>query len=130
MNPAQQKPTQTRKRPLWILLLLLAASNAPGTNLHFLKYDPVSQLTAEDWERENQAFSQAVEKGEDGQAVTWASPETGNSGSVTVIERFVGQDGQPCRKILETFQSKQLDSRYTVTVCKAGDDWKVVSAKR
>lgn len=115
---------------LVLILMLVVGTNAWATNLHFLEYDPVSRLTAEDWEIEGKAFLEAVNRDSKGEPVTWSNEETGNSGSITVLESFSGPEGQPCRKIQEAFKSRLLDSSYTLTVCKVDDDWKVVSANR
>ncbi len=109
-------------------LLLSTAANVGATNLHFLQYDPVSQLTTEDWELEGEAFLKAVSGPVNGQAVPWSNEETGSSGSITVLKSLPGPQGNPCRKIKETFQSRRMNSTYKLTVCQIGDDWKVVDA--
>ena len=125
-----RKPLQTALLGLSLAVLLSTTANVWATNLHFLQYDPVSQLTAEDWELEGEAFSAAVNGPVNGKAIPWSNEATGNSGSITVLESFVGPQGNPCRKINEAFQSQRLKSAYKVTVCQIGDDWKVVDAKR
>lgn len=108
--------------------LFCIASNVGAISLHFLQYDPVSQLTDEDWALEGQAFLKAVNGPVSGQAIAWSNEVTGNSGTIKVLESFVGPEGEPCRKIQEDFQSRKLASSYTVAVCKIGEDWRVVSA--
>ena len=125
-----RKPIHAVLPGLLFAFLFSISASVSATNLHFLQYDPVSQLTAEDWELEGEAFLTAVNGPVNGKAVPWTNEATGNSGSVTVLKSFTGPQGNPCRKITEEFQSDRLQSAYNATVCQVGDDWKVVDVKR
>jgi surface antigen len=126
LKPARKNSTGF----LLAAVLSSMATHVGATNLHFLKYDPVSQLKTEDWELEGKAFLHAVNNGDAGLTVPWSNDASGNSGSITVLDSFTGPQGQPCRKIEEIFKSRLLDSRYTLTVCQVDDDWRTVSANR
>lgn len=111
-------------------VLALAPPGASAINLHFLNYDPVTQMKESDWELESEVFLKTVEEASDGTSLEWENPETGNSGTITALKRFQGPQGEPCRRIRETFKSKSYDSQYTLSVCKNADgEWKVESLR-
>ncbi len=114
-----------RKSLLFIVLFaFVPVSNIPAANLQFLRYSPVSQFTAADFEMMDTAGNSALEKNTDGQASSWKNPETSNSGSITPLSTET-IDGKPCRKVKFINQANNQYAESVFTFCKIDNDWKL-----
>ena len=86
-------------------------------------------LTTEDWSLVDQATSKlfSVEQPKIGTVETWSNPESGNSGSVTLI--MLGErDGMTCRRLQHDVKVKKSADpfSYTIDSCKTADGtWRV-----
>ena len=65
----------------------------------------------------------------DGQShlLAWNNPETGNSGTITAIDDFVGKHGQSCRKFTTTVDSFMGISLYNGETCELKNGFWVLS---
>lgn len=85
-------------------------------------------LTAEDLQLMNAAASKLREDEATpiGAIERWSNPSTGNSGSVTLLQRFRKRD-MPCQRIRHDYrnESRGGDSVFDIEVCRlASGEWK------
>ena len=59
--------------------------------------------------------------------LAWSNPDTGNSGTITAIDRFVGSHGQNCKKFQTTVDSFAGISVYNGETCEVQKDAWVLS---
>ena len=61
-----------------------------------------------------------------GQAEAWSNPNSGSSGTVTLLQRFQKGD-MPCQKIRHAFLDKSANSSvFDINVCRvAPGEWKI-----
>ena len=93
--------------------------------MQFLKYSPVASFTDEDFAMLQDTGRKAVDNNEDGKTSSWKNPQSGNSGSITPLDSSV-IDGNHCRNVKFTNQSKKHNGESTFTFCKINDHWKVI----
>ena len=101
------------------LLLLAGCASGP----------PPVKPTAGDLERLRAAEQQALEDARTGQSVNWHDPNTGHSGSVTVLETDTGgqtDTGRTCRRIQRVFSAEETTRTGTAYACRTETgDWTV-----
>lgn len=105
------------------LALTLFAGAASG------QFNPLRQLqlTDQDIEMLTAAANRAYETGETGVAESWSNPESGNSGSATIIERFE-RDGLPCRQVEHVIKIVRdaVPKRLVLATCRKDGRWLMV----
>ena len=107
-----------------VLLSLVFMSSLQAANMQFLRYSPVSQFTAADFEMMNTTAHNALETNTDGKTSEWENPDTKNSGSITPISTET-IDGNKCRKVKIVNQANNQYAESIFTFCKIDNDWKV-----
>jgi len=69
----------------------------------------------------------AVADAEATNALAWANPETGNKGTITAIDKFVGSHGQKCKKFQTTVDTFMGISIYNGETCELKTGFWVLS---
>jgi surface antigen len=92
--------------------------------------NPLRQLalSTEDFAMVGQAVDGLYDAGKIGVAQTWSNPESGNSGSVKIVDTFEYQ-GLPCRTVEHTVKiRRQADPKQVVLkTCRDKDGaWKLI----
>lgn len=59
--------------------------------------------------------------------LAWSNPDTGNSGTITAIDKFAGKHGQSCRKFTTTLDSFMGISLYNGETCELRKGFWVIS---
>ncbi len=59
--------------------------------------------------------------------LAWSNPETGNSGTITAIDQYIGKSGQSCRKFRTTVDSFMGISLYEGETCELKKGFWVLS---
>lgn len=59
--------------------------------------------------------------------LAWSNPETGNSGTITAIDRYIGTHGQSCKKFRTTVDSFMGISLYNGETCELKKGFWVLS---
>jgi surface antigen len=64
-------------------------------------------------------------------ALAWSNPDTGNSGTITGVDEFVGEGGRNCRKFRTTVDSFVGISQYSGEACETTPgSWELSSLDR
>jgi surface antigen len=65
--------------------------------------------------------------GEGGHLLAWSNPETGSSGTITAIDRYIGTHGQSCKKFRTTVDSFMGIALYNGETCELKQGFWVLS---
>jgi surface antigen len=65
--------------------------------------------------------------GSDSALLAWSNPETGNSGTITAIDKFIGNHGQSCKKFRTSVDSFMGISLYNGETCELKPGFWVLS---
>ena len=71
-----------------------------------------------------------VDAGSEGEAsnlLAWSNPETGNSGTITAIDKYIGTHGQSCKKFRTTVDSFMGIALYNGETCELRKGFWVLS---
>ncbi len=113
--------------PLLLPLLVAApAATAQGGGQYgWLRGSPIIKFTDKDWELLRSNARTALDDEPDGTTTSWGNPDTGHSGSITVISSFE-KDGRRCRKARFSNEAGNLSGTETHDLCKVADGtWKI-----
>ena len=109
-----------------LCLMLVLTANLYAVNMQYLKYSPVADFTAEDFEMLQTTGKKALEENKDGVTSEWKNPESKNSGSITPLETST-IDGMNCRKVKIFNQTSITSGSVVFTFCQVSDGkWKVL----
>ena len=87
-------------------------------------------MTRDDVSIANQTIQNALENALSGTKLTWKSPVSGHSGSVTPINTFKSKSGFYCREYDETLTINERTERYRDTACRDSNGlWRPVEVK-
>lgn len=108
------------------LTLVLAPASAQGGGQYgWLRASPLSVFTEVDWEMMRKNARGALDNGADGSTASWQNPDTGHSGSVSVLSSYE-EDGRRCRKAKFTNEARGMIGIQTHRLCKVDDGtWKI-----
>jgi surface antigen len=96
-----------------------------ASNWQWLKDAPVTSFDEQDWELLQETISQTLNKDSDGDSRQWDNPETGNSGTVKVIDTRDGSTG-PCRKLVISNGALPEKGVTRLNYCRQPDgQWKI-----
>ena len=111
---------------LFSLSLALAPAFAQGGGQYgWLRASPLSVFTEVDWEMLRKNARGALDGAADGTTASWENPDTGHSGSVTVLSSYE-EDGRRCRKAKFTNEARGMTGIQTHRLCKVDDGtWKI-----
>lgn len=73
------------------------------------------------------AVVDAASDGETSNLLAWSNPETGNSGTITAIDKYIGNDGQSCKKFRTTVDSFMGIALYNGETCELKKGFWVLS---
>ena len=107
-------------RGLLVLLLIGLTGNAMAVNTRFLRSTPAARFNAQDFEKLQAAFRQAMDDGANGVTVDWQNPATGSGGAITPHDRFE-RAGQSCRHTTIATSHRERRSESGHVFCKAAD---------
>jgi surface antigen len=106
------------------LATLPAAASAAG-QFGWLRASPLSVFTEVDWEMLRKNARGTLDESPDGTTSSWENPDTGHSGSVTVLSTYE-EDGRRCRKAKFTNEARGMTGIQTHRLCKVADGtWKI-----
>ena len=74
-------------------------------------------LDSTDAEMIKSVVARAETASSDQHALAWSNPDTGNRGTIMAIDRFVGSDGQACKKFQTTVTTFMGISIYNGETC-------------
>ncbi len=118
--------TYTAKIATTLSLLFMLSSNSLAVNMQFLKYSPVSDFTAEDFEMLQNTGKAALKENKDGVSSEWKNAESKNSGIITPL-KTLEIDGMHCRKTKIENHTETRSGNATFTFCKTSDNkWKLL----
>ena len=111
-----------KKLSLIILALWAASLGVPAAGL---TYSDVLDTTEEQAMAET--LQHTLEYNTNGQESYWSNPDTGRSGSVVPVNRFVDAKGLTCREYISIFAFDGEEQRGYGTACRKADgEWMVV----
>ncbi len=85
--------------------------------------DMLPRLTEEDVDIVARTVRQELTGKPEGTVLEWRNDDSGNHGTVELVRRFDGAEGE-CRVVRHDMRIKLYGNwRKTVTVCRRGDDW-------
>ncbi|MGI9352609.1 MAG: RT0821/Lpp0805 family surface protein [Rhizobiaceae bacterium] len=132
----ERKPVNSIVRALAIsaaLISLSACSVSSGTGSVNTPDDLVTTSIAEPIEPEGigsddaEIIKTAVADADDAALLAWQNPDSGNKGTITAIDQFVGSDGQQCKKFQTTVDTFMGISLYNGETCELRQGFWVLS---
>ena len=113
-----------------IILLCCIPGTMWASNWQWLKDSPVMSFDEKDWKLLNNAIDQMLNEGADGDRRQWQNPQTGNSGSVQVVDTS-NTDTGTCRNLVISNNSKPENGVTRLNFCQQQDgQWKVDNRTR
>ena len=107
------------------LILMVLGAVFIGTPVSGQEYSEV--LDGTEQQAMTETLQYALEYNKNGEESFWANPETGRSGSVVPVNRFVDATGLTCREYISTFSFDGDEGREYGTACRKDDGgWMVV----
>lgn len=95
-----------------------------GQNTWFLRSLPVGWLTDEDQQILWSTLMQALDDESDGASVDWSNPNTGNGGTLTVLDTHPDYD-TTCRSVRMENYTREREGRGNTRLCLADDgNWR------
>ncbi len=126
--------------------LLVVVSTIFATGCSLSTGEPIAQLVSEDQIITGSVVKQAAPEGvaetdaviikqtvataesaSEAKPLAWRNPETGSSGSIVAIDKFMGKHGQLCRGFKTTVSTFAGISFYNGETCKIDEDRWVLS---
>lgn len=68
-----------------------------------------------------------VAQSDESQLLAWQNPNTGNKGTITAIDGFIGEEGQQCKKFQTTVDTFMGISLYNGETCELRQGFWVLS---
>lgn len=87
----------------------------------------VEDVDPGDAEQIKLAVADAGDTVSDSNLLAWSNPETGNSGTITAIDEYIGTSGQSCKKFRTTVDSFMGISLYEGETCELKKGFWVLS---
>ncbi len=78
-------------------------------------------------EADAEIIKSAAADSEDSNLLAWQNPETGNKGTITAIDKFIGSHGQQCKKFRTTVDTFMGISIYNGETCELRKGFWVLS---
>ena len=115
-----------------ILSLALAATvtafalPAQASNFDFLKYAPISRLSASELTEFSAAIGKSLDEASDGQALQWKAPKSEFNATVTPMKRYA-EGKRECREARIESEARELKASGLYTFCKSAKGWEIKS---
>lgn len=112
------------------ILLLAAAQAAIAQNINFLHRGPVAYLDETDKQILSDTFNAALAEAEDGETLAWSNPDSGNNGTVQVLDTHEDY-GTTCRTVRSRMQASGREGGGVYRLCLAEDGtWQFAPRRR
>jgi surface antigen len=112
--------------------LLLAASmhSSFAQNINFLHRGPVAYLDEVDKQILSDTLNAALADASDGESLAWSNPDSGNHGTIEVIDTHEDY-GTTCRTVRTHMQASGREGGGVYRLCLAEDDtWQFAPRRR
>ncbi len=111
-------------------LLLTASTQSFAQNINFLHRGPVAYLDDVDKQILSDTLKAALTDGADGETLAWSNPDTGNHGTIEVIDTHEDY-GTTCRTVRTHMQASGREGGGVYRLCLAEDDtWQFAPRRR
>jgi len=108
-----------------IILMFSVPGMLLASNWQWLKDAPVMSFDEQDWKLLQETINQTLNKDSDGDSRQWNNPETGNSGTVQVLDTRDTDTGL-CRNLVISNSSKPEKEVTRLNYCRQPDgQWKI-----
>ena len=116
------------RNPLLLALATFAALAFPahGSNVDFLKYAPISRLSAAELNEFKAAIDKALDQSPDGQKMEWKAPKADFHSTVTPMKRMT-EDKRECRDARIESEARELKASGVYSFCKTAKGWQFAS---
>ena len=112
------------------LLLAMIAGAATAQNIEFLYRGPIAYLNDVDKEILTRTFDNALKDAADGETVAWSNPDSGNGGTVEVLDTHEDYD-TTCRTVRTHTKAAGREGGGIYRLCLADDDtWQFAPRRR
>ncbi|HET8727170.1 MAG TPA: RT0821/Lpp0805 family surface protein [Alphaproteobacteria bacterium] len=109
-----------------VLFLLVGCQGAVRELENVFQPDLHPALSLDDVRLASKVMQQALETKAHGEFVSWSNPETGFSGTFTLVRTYQTEKGVYCREFTERLRSPQDHARYNLTACRTDEGfWQV-----
>ena len=99
---------------------------AHASNFDFLKYAPISRLSAAELTEFKAAVDKALDESPDGQAMQWKAPKSEFNANVVPMKRFT-EGKHECREARFETEARELKASGVYTFCKSTKGWQIKS---
>jgi len=121
---------QNRNLVFGALLVAALAPAALAQNINFLHRGPVTYLGDVDKQILRDTFNAALSDAEDGETVRWSNPDSGNNGTIEVLDTHEDY-GTTCRTVRTFTQASGNEGGGVYRLCLADDDtWQFAPRRR
>ena len=121
---------QNRNLVFGALLVAALAPAALAQNIDFLHRGPVAYLGDVDKQILRDTFNAALSDAEDGETVRWSNPDSGNDGTVEVLDTHEDY-GTTCRTVRTFTRADGREGGGMYRLCLADDDtWQFAPRRR
>jgi len=118
------------KIALGTLLLATAMQSSHAQNINFLYRGPVAYLDDADRQILERTFGEALADADDGETVVWSNPDSGNHGSIELLDTHEDY-GTICRTVRTQISASGREGGGTYRLCLADDDtWQFAPRRR
>ncbi len=112
------------------LLFVAAVQATPAQNIDFLYRGPVAYLDEVDKQILSDTLTAALTDAADGDTVAWSNPDTGNHGTIEVIDTHEDY-GTTCRTVRTHMEASGREGGGVYRLCLAEDDtWQFAPRRR
>ena len=111
------------------MVLLCTCMTVAAVNLGFMRNSPISKFDDQDLEIFQKAVINALDSAQDGQVISWKSPDSGFNGQIFLLSTSESGN-QVCRRMRLVNVAGKLNSNAHYTACRdnvAG--WQIVPAQ-
>lgn len=108
-----------------IILMFSIPGALLASNWQWLKDTPVMSFDERDWELLQETINQTLDEDSDGESRQWNNPETGNSGTVQVLDTRDTDTGH-CRNLVISNSASPKKGVTRLNYCRQLDgQWKI-----
>jgi len=112
------------------VLVMVMTPAALAQNIDFLHRGPVAYLGDADRQILKDTFNAALNDAADGETVRWSNPDSGNNGTIEVLDTHEDY-GTTCRSVRTFTQADGREGGGVYRLCRADDDtWQFAPRRR
>lgn len=121
---------QNRNLIFGALIVVALTPAALAQNINFLHRGPVAYLGEVDKQILTDTFNAALRDAQDGETVRWSNPDSGNNGTIEVLETHEDY-GTTCRTVRTFTLAGSREGGGVYRLCLADDDtWQFAPRRR